>query len=1167
MGVELKQRQKQAVDNRGGKLLVSAAAGSGKTKVLVERLLSYITDPTDPANVDDFLIVTFTKAAAAELRGKIAAGISERIAAEPNNQHLHQQMQRLYLAKISTVHGFCGDILRENAYQLDIPGDFRVAEQAETDQLREEAVWEVLGNAYESAWKDADIQSFLDGNEFSRNDENLALILHQVYDSAVCHLDPDRWLDDCVDRCCVENVQDASKTMWGDYLLQDLRKNLGMYADAMEACLQRMEADPDLAKPAGVISGEIQQYRSLISLETWDEIVSKYDIAYDTLRFPAKVNGTEFVEQIKAVRNAAKDYLQKKAKKNFLSLSADILADLDSTVPVTRGLVKLVKQYRKTYDRMKRSYRVLDFGDLEHKTLDLLWGKRREGITTVAREVSARFREVMVDEYQDTNAVQDGIFRALTEQMQNCFMVGDVKQSIYQFRLADPGIFLDRYMRYTPADSAECGAGRKIILNENFRSSRGVIDAVNDVFSVSMSRDVGGIEYSGDEILREGIEHQPIGEREVELYAIDADEDAHMEEANFVANRIKELLNGKHMIRDKSNLRPIRPEDITILLRSTKASAAAYEYALSALGIPCASSNNGDILSTEEISDLLCLLQVISNPRQDVPLIATLINRVYRFSADNLAQLRIDQRDGNLYEAIKCSNDEKAVAFVKQLTDFRQKSRVFSVSKLLNHILTTTHFDSIYSALDNGNVKKENIQDFLEYTYAFCANGHKTLDQFLHHLEIVQSIRREQGSGSGGVSIGTIHSSKGLEYPVVFLCDLSHDMRFEDNKSQVLCHKQMGIGFNCLDTINRVHYPSIVKRAIIKRLEEETLNEEMRILYVAMTRAKDRLIMTYSVKNLERDLKQTVLRMPFTDPVLLCKSARCLGDWIMFSALQKTEAGEIFAVAGNPGLGKATGEPWLIRTVLKRQNLDNSDLQIVTDTHDAVDLDLICNHLYFQYPHSSTTAIPSKLTATQIKGRMIDHEVAEDAPQMSNSHRYWKMPLQNKELVTATGYGTAIHAIMEHIDFAKCGSVQGITEQVDLICSKGLVTQEEAKRVDVDGILHFFNSEAGKQAIEGYPVFREFKFSVLVDAREYYECGEDEQVLLQGVVDFAVITDDGIVLVDFKTDHVTQENLGLLTATYAPQVKTYAKVLERIFEKKVISSQLYFFRMRKFVSI
>ena len=438
----LTPQQQMAVCNRGGKLLVSAAAGSGKTKVLVDRLLLYLTEGKGQINIDDFLIITYTKAAAAELRGKIAAKLNERLAEEPENKHLQRQVQRLYLTKISTVHAFCGDILREYAYRLDIPGDFRVADERECQILQLQVLDRILENAYESA--DPDFLTFIDTHELGRDDRKIPQILLQVYNSAQCHIHPEKWMEECMASSQVAGKTDVSETTWGQYLINDLHNYLDMQIDALSNCAVLAEQNGSMVKPSELLRDTVNQLQGLRQCTLWDEIVDFGAIDYGRMSFPKNCTDLSLADKIKAVRNACKAGLEKKLTP-FADTSRQVLCDLQKSSSAISGLVTLVKHFTAEYGKAKKSRRILDFSDLEHKMLDLLIGKGRQGHTAIADEIGSRFVEIMVDEYQDSNAVQDAIFSALTEKTQNCFMVGDVKQSIYQFRLADPGIFLEKY--------------------------------------------------------------------------------------------------------------------------------------------------------------------------------------------------------------------------------------------------------------------------------------------------------------------------------------------------------------------------------------------------------------------------------------------------------------------------------------------------------------------------------------------------------------------------------------------------------------------------------------------------------------------------------------------------------------------------------------------------
>jgi len=587
MAEKLTPQQQMAVDNRGGKLLVSAAAGSGKTKVLVDRLLKYIKDPYDPANIDDFLIITYTKAAAAELRSKIAAKLSEHIALDPENRHLQRQLQRLYLAKISTVHSFCSDILREYAYLLDISADFRVADENEVLQLRSRAMEDIMEAAYNAIGEDPDLQAFVDTQGLGRSDSLVPQIIEAVYDSAMCHISPEDWCERCVADTSVEAVSDPSETLWGRFLMEDLFNCLDDQIPAMARCADTAAGIPGLEKPAALLQNTVNQLIALRQSSTWEEVAARKNIDYGRLLFPKKVDVPELTEPIKAVRTACKAAVEEKTKV-FADSAEQILADLTQSAAAARGLMALVAAFSNQFSRLKRMRRVLDFSDLEHRTLDLLVGKRRSGTTAAAREIGNRFREIMVDEYQDSNGVQDAIFSSLTQQKNNLFMVGDVKQSIYQFRLADPEIFLKKYASYADAHSAEAGEGRKVLLSSNFRSGGGVIAGANHVFAACMTEAVGGIDYTEAEALREGVPHIRLNEPEVELYGIRVTEDTYAEEAAFVADRICQLTDGSHYVRQGDSLRPITLEDVVILLRSPGSVGGDFVAALEQRGIHCA---------------------------------------------------------------------------------------------------------------------------------------------------------------------------------------------------------------------------------------------------------------------------------------------------------------------------------------------------------------------------------------------------------------------------------------------------------------------------------------------------------------------------------------------------------------------------------------------------
>ena len=1163
----LTPEQRLAAENRGGNLLVSAAAGSGKTKVLVDRLLLYIMDPVSPCNIDDFLIITYTKAAAAELRGKIAAKLSEILAEQPDNRHLQRQMQRLYLAKISTVHSFCTELLREYAYELDVSGDFRVADENECRQMRQQAMEETLDNAY-SAWMgDEDFRAFVDSQGLGRTDKLVPEIVMKVHDSARCHLDPEQWLEHCVRYADLTQVDDAGKTVWGAFLMEDLMEYLSEQIRAMERCVELTRDEPEMEKPRALLEQAIRFMVHLSEAKTWDEVVERQKINYGTLRFSKKAD-PELAEQIKAVRQSCKDGLSKKLK-IFCDRSEQVLADLSQTTQAVRGLVKLARAFGERYQTLKRRRRVVDFSDLEHRTLDLLVGKRRTDPTRIAREVGERFREVLVDEYQDSNAVQDAIFSALTKQRNNCFMVGDVKQSIYQFRLADPAIFLKKYQEYAPAEKALPGDGRKVLLSRNFRSGGEILEAANDVFRRCMTQKVGGLDYGDAEALREGLPHEPLGEPGVELHVLTTAGDSYGQEAAFVAERVQELLDGSHMVRGRDGLRPIEPEDIVILLRSPGSVGQDFQDALSAKGIRSAFGSGRDLLQTGEVSVLRALLQIISNPRQDIPLLAVLASPVFGFTADDLARIRAGKRYCDFYDALCADKTEQSADFAAMLEQLREVSRTANLAQLLEHIFCLTRMDSIYAAMESGVERTANLREFYTMAMDFESTARRDLSQFLEHLELLEEKGLTVGetASGGAVSIMSIHKSKGLEFPVVFLAALSRSFNREDLRAQVLCDGELGLGLSAVDHATRTRYPTIAKRAIVERSAAQSLSEEMRVLYVAMTRAKDRLIMTYGAKTPEKELAGIARCLEIMGTELMAGEVSCPGEWVLMEAMCRTEAGALFALAeAKPEQTRTSPHAWLITAQDAPQpskvspGAEEDDPAAKLSGEEKARLE---RHLAGRYDHAAATRTPSKQTATQLKGREKDQEAAEQARIVPSGRTWRTMQPRN---AGGKDYGTAIHTLMQYLRFDCCADEQGLEAEIARITSRGLLTPEQANHADRAGILAFFATELGRKLCTG-TALREFKFSILDDGAKYGDGLEGEQILLQGVVDCALVEEDGITIVDFKTDYVTAQTLETVKDRYREQVRIYAEAMERIYQLPVKGKYLYLFHLRELVEI
>ena len=1159
----LTEQQYIASTNRGGNLLVSAAAGSGKTKVLVERLMEYLKDPG--THLDDFLIITYTKAAAAELRGKIAARLTEAIAENPGDRHLQRQMQRLFLAKISTVHGFCADVVREYAQQMELGGDFRVADENECAEIRERVLTDLLDRAYGEAHTDPDFLAFVDTQGLGRDDRLVADIVLKVYDSAMCHPDPEQWLDQCLANCDVEGLEDASQTVWGRYLMDEFFSYLDLCIGDMTRNVELIRAEDPGSKAEQNLKVTLVDLQSLRACDSWDALAGHREVEYGRLTFAKSVDPMT-KERIKASRDACKKGLEKRLVW-FTDDSAQVLDDLSQSAAASRGLIALVRRFRAAFTKAKRGRRCVDFADLEHLVLDLLWRRDVEGNrvpTSSAAELGSRFKEIMVDEYQDSNEVQDSIFRALSGNRGNCFMVGDVKQSIYQFRLADPGIFLEKYNRYTPVAEAAAGEGRKVLLSANFRSGPEVIEAVNHVFRSCMCPRVGGLRYGADEALNEGLPREPLPGRAVELHCIDVRNDTYTEEADYVACRIRQMLDDGELIRDKEGLRPVRPDDIVILLRSPGSVGADFQRALENQGIRCTAGGGSDLLEAPEIQVLRSILQTVSNPRQDIPLLAALASPVFGFTADELAAFRGQNKKCAVYDAMLLDENPRSLDFVEKLTKLRREARMYPIAHLIQKIFKLTRMDSIYGARSDGEARNANLQAFYQLAANYENGSHRDLEQFLEYLELQEDkgLKVAGESTAGAVTIMSIHKSKGLEFPVVFLSNLSRNFNTESQRAQVMCHKELGLGLSVADSGKRVRYATVSKRAIVARTAAEGLSEEMRVLYVAMTRPQDRLIMTYAARKMDEKLRVLALQMEDGPKERLIREVPCPGDWVLMAALRRRESRDLLD-DGELRCQCNVDADHLWQVVFGQAPEQAVTAAVAEESPRTLPegaAQRLKTALAFRYAHKDATTEPSKQTATQRKGRVKDQEAAENAEEPKVLKRSWRRP----GFIEGQGkdYGNAMHAAMQYIHFDRCRTIQGVEKELDRLYLSGFLKEDQRKVLVPRKIAEFFATDIGTKLLAGTPYVREFKFSILADSHL-----AGEKVLVQGVVDCALLEEDGITVIDFKTDRVTAETAPEAAARYKPQVDTYVEAMGRIYGKPVKAAYLYFFSIKDFVKL
>lgn len=1172
-------QQRAAAEDRGGALLVAAAAGSGKTKVLVDRLMGYLTDPTNPADLDDFLIITYTRAAASELRGKIAARIADALAVAPDDRHLQRQLTRVYLAQISTVHSFCQTVLRQYAAEADLPADFRVADEQQAAALRAQTLRGVLSELYAQLDDEPDFASMIDTLGYGRDDRRLLDLAERSYDVMRCKVDPAAWMADCLHAYALPEGIAAEQTLWGAYYIK-ARSDALASADAMlaqaEALCLREEALEKKCLP--LLQKNRETVRTLMAETTWDGCVEAGLPSFGVMRMP---KDAENAEQIQTLRNEAKQML-KIVQSYFYAPSEQVVEDLRKTVPALRGLLTLLRRFDERFTQEKRRRHLLDFSDLEHCMIGLLTKKGSGRPTEAAKSLAQSYREILIDEYQDSNAVQERIFQAVSRNGKNLFMVGDVKQSIYRFRLADPSIFLSKYDAYPPLGEQDPGEPRKLLLSQNFRSRPEILEAANDVFSLVMKKEAGELDYTQAEALVPGAQFPESPGPKVELhclnYLVSSEEngDKTGAEAEFVAARIERLLR-EAFVTENGALRPAKPSDIVILMRSPGMIAGVYQAALQKRGIACDVGAGGDLMQTAEIEILFQLLQIIDNPHRDIPLAAAMASPVFAFSPEELALLRAQEQHADLYDCLcACREpDEKLRAFLSWLSRMRAESRRTPLPEFLNAVVQSSGLETVFSALPDGERRRGNLAAFASFVTAGTQAELRSLSDLVQLLWQMQ----QRGAGlptqdaparSDAVRIMTIHKSKGLEFPIVILADLARKMNMQDNASAVLTDEELLLGGNVVDLASRSYYHGLARRAIIDRKTAQTVSEEMRVLYVAMTRAKEQLIMTSCSAHYGSRLKKLLLRL--SDPLgpWVSAAVRQPDEWILLAALCRTESGALFAECGPCVYSRVHQYPWLV-TLQNVSPAAPAARGTETEAAHAVlplDRGQVLESVAFRYAHEAATRLPSKLTATQLKGRGLDLEAAEEAPaQPEPSRKPWRTPqfLQDRPL-TGREKGSATHLFMQFVRYESCTTREGIRQELVRMQAEKFLTPRQAEAVDAEKILALFSSELGNRILHADSLRREFKFSILADAAAYDPAAVGEQVMLQGVVDCFWQEPDGIVILDFKTDYI-HGDLQQKAARYAPQLRAYAQALSRIYQCPVKKTVLYFFSAGREVEI
>lgn len=1191
------ENQHNAIYATNGSVLVSAAAGSGKTAVLVERIIKLITRENSPVDVDRLLVVTFTRAAASEMKERVTQALNKLLSADPFNKNLLIQKQKMFKSNISTIDSFCIDIAREYFYTLNIKQDFRIADDRELSVLKNDAMEYTLEHFYNENSKDFNllVKSF----SSPKNDNTIVEVIDRVYSFLLSHPFPDIWQSEKL--LMYDDFSDVSETVWGKEIINYTKSAIDYCADACLSALSLISENYLLIgtnphKLFTAYKSDLEKISELLCQVNWDNIaLTLNEFKFGTLRFPKKFEDEELTNQIKILRENVKGTLSS-VQKLFCWNNEECKADIDYLYPIVRKLFQCVNYYRNKIEEYKLQKNIADFSDIEHYIIKLFvkgYDKNKKPVLTdTAKEVSKRFDYIMVDECQDVNEVQDLIFRAISKDEKNLFMVGDVKQSIYGFRQAMPEIFLARKDAYKIYNEDEDNYPSKIILDKNFRSRKSVAHGINFIFSRLMSKEVGDMEYSDEEILNAAAEFPETDDFALNFALIDRDDfsddiDFTVLEARYIALQIQEMVLSKYQIAENGSRRDIRYSDFAILLRSTTRTAETYVNELMSMGVPAYSETKGSFFEADEIKVMLNFLRVLDNPVLDIPLLSVMMSPIYGFTADEMAEIKCSGKFYNLYSAVLSyaeKNGGKSAGFLKEISNLRTFSVTNSVEDLLKEIYNITGYQSVVSAVEERPNAVKNLNLLCEYASQYELNGYKGLSAFIHYLDKIKECGSDFESGSlvngeitNTVQVMSIHKSKGLEFPVCFLAATSRGFNKNDLKKDVLLHSDLGIGVKKRENLCR--YTTMPREGVALEISKSQMSEELRVLYVALTRAKEKLYVINSQKNPIKYLEELSLKINLGGNIssYSVKNADSISDWMFMCMLAYTsfsgnllnEVKRIMPAQKQCSKPENDKYPWNIMYINKEvcdlENFEgiispeiftNSDFLSSEPDNDFINI--LKERINFKYKYSPLVKLPTKVSASDIA-----HKDAE---------RFFSKVLQrpnfmSKESLTATERGTAFHKFLQYCDFAN--AKENSEKEINRLKDLNYLSEAEARAISYDEVSKFMESSLAQKIIMSKEVLREFRFMTYINAEDFDNTVSqdfaEEKILLQGAVDLAFEENGHLVIVDYKTDRV--KDIKQLKDIYSKQLSLYKTAMESCTDYKVKECIIFSLYLGDYISI
>lgn len=1175
--------QKNAIEARNGSVLVSAAAGSGKTAVLVQRIIDSITDSENPVSIDRMLIVTFTRAASAEMRSRIEAALNKLLEKDPGNTYLLNQRRLLYSAKISTIDGFCTEFIRSYFYKLNIQSDFRIADEGELSILKKKA----LDNALESFYDENSLgfKRLLNSVCTYRNDENLRKHILSTYGFLTSVPFMDSWMD----KMLLFYDMPFEKTPYFTYLLKYADDCISYCRQLISSCFSFLDKDEylkpeQLEKLRTTLNSDSLLFETLegaVKTLNWDEIKEAVEGVSFT-KFPIiRGSGDDSCkENIKNLRDIYKDEI-KKLSGIFDKNISDIEKNTEYNYPVIKTFFDCIRKFRDEFSALKSEKNILDFSDVEELMVELLCENNGGEITysDISAEISSMFDMIMVDEFQDINEVQDLIFRAVSRDRNNLFVVGDVKQSIYGFRQAKPEIFIGYKDAYNDYSEAEDNYPAKIILDRNFRSRLGITQACNFIFSTLMSKEIGGLSYTSGEELVYGADYPESDSLNTELMLVDTsnvdEENNETElsvEACAVAEKIIKLINEEKLqVKVKENgeekLREITYGDIAILLRSPKGDtrrALTFLNTLSRYAVPTVSEEKDSFFDSPEIKLMLNLLRIIDNPIQDIPLVSVMLSPMFSFTPDDLAKLRIGDRKSPLYIALKNSTDEKCVRFVEFIDRMRTVSVTATVDRLIGILLSLTSFDCIAMAGEKFNA--DNLYLLQDYARSYAANGYKTLTAFINYIDrmkergtFINSAGSPEDGSINAVRVMSIHSSKGLEFPVVFLSSTSTSFNLRDASSDVVLNADFGIGMRIKKDI--LKYETTERKALSLMQKDSMISEEMRVLYVALTRARERLIVTASSKAPEKyllKLESKIASYPL--PPYVVKSMSSYSDWIFTCALANPSCDIRTNIKPDYTNYKETDKPWSVEIISDAQPLETPHAPVKRSAAPAecpqVDeefLERFKDRIGFEYEDKKLLSLPQKVSASELS-------------HMDN--RIFNKLLRKPAFVTdkkssGAEKGTAFHNFMERCNIEN--AVKDCKAEAKRLEENGFLTGRQLELLDYDKLERFLSSGLIRRVLNSDSYEREYQFTVKIPASSYAPEFDNEEIIMQGAIDLVFFEKGEAVIVDYKTDRVG--DASSLSLLYRKQVELYKYAIKETLGLDVKECIIYSIHLGEEISV